>query len=154
MLGQPVDDDGAGRLESGTELVIPSPVYTCDDGSESEAVRGPPLQEQLRNLTFVHDLETETLTDTFGGVWLREGAEPTPTDETSGAMWPQTSLEEIRQAQELADEGDPRFTWQVDPEMAAQNASPSQTEIFTRFLREELGWEAFDFGPLGRDEGE
>ena len=30
-------------------------------------------------------------------------------------MWPQSSLEEVRAAQELADAGDPAFTWQVDP---------------------------------------
>lgn len=73
--GTPSTMTGTGRIEGTTRLVIPAPEYTCDDGSEPQAVSGPPLQEQLRNLTFVLDAGTETLTDTFGGVWLREGAE-------------------------------------------------------------------------------
>jgi hypothetical protein len=73
--GTPSTMTGTGRIEGGTQLVIPAPVYTCDDRSEPQAVSGPPLQEQLRNLTFVLDAGTETLTDNFGGVWLREGAE-------------------------------------------------------------------------------
>ena len=35
--------------------------------------------------------------------------------ESSGGMWPQSSLEEVREAQRLADQGDPRYTWQVFP---------------------------------------
>jgi hypothetical protein len=58
--------------------VIPSPAYTCDDGSEAVALSGPPLEEQLRNLTFTHDPGTDTLTDNFGSVWAREGADPSP----------------------------------------------------------------------------
>ena len=30
-------------------------------------------------------------------------------------MWPQSTLEEVRAAQQRADAGDPDFTWQVDP---------------------------------------
>jgi hypothetical protein len=115
-------------------------VYTCDDGSEPEALSGPPLQEQLANLTFVLDAETETLTDNFGGVWRREGAEPAPP--TSGGMWPQSSLEEAQRAQRLADAGDPRYTWQVLGPGPFTDAR--QTEFITRFLQEELGWEEFD----------
>lgn len=65
---------GTGRLQGSTEFVIASPVYTCNDGSQAEALSGPPLEEQLRDLTFVHDPEADTLADNFGGVWLREGA--------------------------------------------------------------------------------
>ena len=72
--GGPSTMTGTGRLEGSTVLVIPSPTFTCDDGSEPEALSGPPLQEQLRNLTFVLDPEAETLTDNFGSVWRREGA--------------------------------------------------------------------------------
>ena len=36
---------------------------------------------------------------------------------TSGGMWPQSTLEEVRAAQELADAGDPAYTWQVDPQL-------------------------------------
>lgn len=73
--GVPSTMTGTGRLEGGTQLVIPSPVYTCDDGSEPQALSGPPLEEQLRNVTFVHDPEAETLTDNLGSVWARPGAE-------------------------------------------------------------------------------
>ena len=132
---------GAGRLESGTPVVIPAPVYTCDDGSEPVALSGPPLEETLRDWTLVLDPQTDTLTDGFGGVWLREGAEDTSPDPiASDFMWPQSSLEEVSEAQELADAGDPATpgrsirSWSGD-------AEPWGAEIFERFLREELGWE-------------
>src|SRR3990170_2268746 len=111
--GTPSTMTGTGRIEGGTALVIPAPVYTCDDGSEPEALSGPPLQEQLRDWTLLLDAETETLTDGFGGVWLREGAE-VPEPAISGEMWPQSTLDEVRAAQERADAGDPDYTWQVD----------------------------------------
>ncbi|HKZ75584.1 MAG TPA: hypothetical protein VJ259_02865 [Actinomycetota bacterium] len=66
---------GTGRIEGGTQLVIPAPVYTCDDGSEPETLSGPPLEEQLRDWTLFLDPDTHTLSDGLGGVWLREGAE-------------------------------------------------------------------------------
>ncbi len=147
--GTPSTMTGTGRIEDGTALVIPAPVYTCDDGSEPEVLSGPPLEEQLRDLTFVLDAETETLTDTFGGVWLREGAEVP----LSGGMWPQSSLKEVRKAQKRADAGDPDYTWQVDPVLASINGyGPDprwehlwngQVELVDRFLREVLGWEAY-----------
>jgi len=67
------------------------------------------------------------------------GPEPT----TSGGMWPQSSLDEVREAQRLADAGDLRYTWQVEPELAAHL---DDAEIFARFLWEELGWEEFRGG--------
>jgi hypothetical protein len=141
--GGPSTMTGTGRLEGARELVIPSPVLTCDDGSEPEALSGPPLEEQLRNLTFVLDAETETLTDNFGGVWERNDAEkPGPGPTTSGGMWPQSNLEEAEEAQRLADAGDPRYTWQVLGPGPFTDAR--QTEFITRFLHEELGWEEFD----------
>ena len=77
--GTPSTMTGTGRIEAGTRLVIPAPVYTCDDGSEPQTVSGPPLQEVLRNLTYVHDVQADVLTDNFGGVWLREvAATPSP----------------------------------------------------------------------------
>ena len=135
---------GAGRLEGSTELVIPSPVLTCDDGSEPETLSGPPLQEQLRDWTLFLDPETDTLSDGFGGVWLREGTEePSPEPTFSGTiMWPQSSLQEAEEAQRLADAGDPRYTWQVLGPVSFND--PRQTEFITRFLQEELGWEEFD----------
>jgi hypothetical protein len=81
--GVPSTMAGTGQLEGSTELLIPSPVYTCDDGSQPEALSGPPLEEQLQNLTFTHDPGTDTLTDNFGSVWTREGADPSPEPTTS-----------------------------------------------------------------------
>lgn len=144
--GAPWTMTGTGRLGRSTELVIPSPVYTCDDGSEPEALSGPPLEEQLRQLTFVRDPMTDALTDNFGSVWERvRGDAPSPERTTSGRMWPQSSVEDVRQAQRLADAGDPRFTWQVEPEL---EANLDDAEIFARFLREELGWEEFLWNPF------
>lgn len=73
---------------------------------------------------------------------------------TAGGMWPQSTLEEVRVAQERADAGDPDYTWQVAPqlvELFEDNADePGQVELVDRFLREVLGWEAF---MLNRVEG-
>jgi len=147
--GTPSTMTGTGAIEGGTRLVISAPVYACDDGSQPQALSGPPLEEQLRNWTLALDPQTGTLSDGVGGVWLREGAEdPSPGPTISDQMWPQTSLEEVREAQELADAGDPRYTWQVDPVLAA-DSEPWGAEIFERFLREELGWEAFSSGFQG-----
>ena len=77
-----------------------------------------------------------------------------------GFMWPQSNLEEVRQAQQLADAGDARYTWQLfvdggqvgqhHPCGGAGNGCLSQArdvggsgEIFVRFLEEELGWEEY-----------
>lgn len=72
---------------------------------------------------------------------------PSPTEAPTRAepVWPQSSLEEAQQAQELADARDPRYTWQVSPNgwyQPGQN-HPMNGEFFARFLEEELGWEAF-----------
>ena len=48
----------------------------------------------------------------------------------------------MNEAQRLADAGDPDYTWQLDPELAA-DAAPWGAEIFARFIEEELGWEEF-----------
>jgi hypothetical protein len=76
--GAPSTMVGVGRLDGPTSIILPAPVLTCDDGNEPEALSGPPLQDQLRNLTFVHDRRTDVLTDNFGSVWTREGADPSP----------------------------------------------------------------------------
>ena len=142
---------GTGRLGAAGELVIPAPAYACDDGSKPEALSGPPLEEQLRNLTFLHDPRTETLTDNFRAVWAREGAGgPGPALTTLQPIWPQSSLEEVRQAQARADAGDPAFTWQVDAKLADwQDASGG--EFLARFLREKFGWEEFKTFRRGGD---
>jgi hypothetical protein len=58
-------------------------------------------------------------------------------------MWPQTTLEEVRAAQERADAGDPDYTWQVDPSWSIDDEPLIGAEISERFLREGLGWEEF-----------
>jgi hypothetical protein len=151
--GAPSTMTGTGRLEGAGELLIPLPVLTCDDGTEPQALSGPPLEEQLRNLTFVHDPEDDALTDNFGQVWQREGAEG-PEPAISGEMWPQSSLEEVRAAQELAEVGDPDYTWQVEAKFADvrygtwRRLYNGQVELVDRFLREVLGWEAYLQNPL------
>ncbi|CAN5686548.1 hypothetical protein BH23CHL7_BH23CHL7_13560 [soil metagenome] len=56
--------------EPGT-IVIEQPEYTCDDGSEPQALSGPPLVEQLRGLRFTYDSQRDELVDSFGLVWSR-----------------------------------------------------------------------------------
>jgi hypothetical protein len=60
----------AESAEEGT-LVIEQPAFTCDDGSQAEALSGPPLEEQLRGLEFVYDSLREALHDSFGLEWTR-----------------------------------------------------------------------------------
>ncbi|MEA2612498.1 MAG: hypothetical protein QOI52_457 [Chloroflexota bacterium] len=156
---------GTGRLEGDSRLVIPAPVYTCDDGTVAVPASGAPLQQQLRNLTFVRDANAGYLTDNFRGMWLRGGgAAPSPASraslaprpsgslapQASGTMWPQSSLEEVRQAQALADAGDRAYTWQVDPQLSFDDLwlgrlNQPGAEIAERFLREEMGWDKFLF---------
>jgi hypothetical protein len=62
---------------------------------------------------------------------------------TSGSMWPQSSQDEVIEAQGRADAGDPDYTWQVDPSWSIDFEPLIGTEISERFLREGLGWEAF-----------
>jgi hypothetical protein len=65
---------------------------------------------------------------------------------TSGGMWPQSTLQEVRAAQERADNGDPAYTWQVDPQLVEDDSwvdERHQVELVDRFLREVLGWEAY-----------
>jgi hypothetical protein len=77
---------------------------------------------------------------------------PTPSTEppTSGGMWPQSTLEEVRAAQERADAGDPDYTWQVGTQLTEDDpwAHVDELELVDRFLREVLGWEAYLFNGL------
>jgi hypothetical protein len=61
---------------------------------------------------------------------------------SSGGMWPQSSLEEVRQAQQLADAGDTRYTWQfvVSGAHIGQHHPRDSERFFARFLEEVLGW--------------
>ncbi len=67
---------GAARIDGTTKLVIAAPVFTCDDGSAPTVPSDdPPLDEQLHNLTYVHDPESDILTVGVGSVsvWHRPG---------------------------------------------------------------------------------
>jgi hypothetical protein len=131
---------GTGQLLGDTQLVFPSPVLTCDDGSEPGALNGSPIEEQLQNLTFTYRPENDTLIDSFGERWTREGG----VEATFHPLirWPQASLEEVQEAQELADAGDPNFTWQLEPNM--ESLEPGQVpELLARAVRKRFGWEQF-----------
>jgi hypothetical protein len=86
--------------------------------------------------------------------WDETNPEPT----VSADMWPQSTLEEVQEAQELADAGDPDYTWQVDPQLTSDEDDPSaplaeghQIELVDRFLRQVLGWEAYMWNPWEGD---
>lgn len=84
---------GTGRVD-GDALVIPAPDYRCDNGSAPRTTSGPPLEEQLRNLTFIRDAETEQLTDNLGGVWFRQSvAAESPTPRPSQEVAPPNEAE-------------------------------------------------------------
>ncbi|MDQ3096254.1 MAG: hypothetical protein M3Q82_09950 [Actinomycetota bacterium] len=76
----------------------------------------------------------------------------------SGGMWPQSSVDEVREAQELADAGDPGYMWQVDPQLTSEEwwgyLREPGAEIVERFLREELGWDHALFNPYVGDDGD
>jgi hypothetical protein len=86
--------------------------------------------------------------------WYETNPEPT----VSADMWPQSSLGEVQEAQERADAGDPDYTWQVDPQLTSDDSSARlteghQVELVDRFLREVLGWEAYQWNPWESGEG-
>lgn len=162
--GAPSTMTGTGQLQTDGSLVVAEPVLGCDDGTEPAEAGAPPLEEQLANLTFVHDPATGELSDSLGVRWRRPGEVPspapatsTPAPLTSGGMWPQSSIEEVREAQELADAGEPAYTWQVDPQLASEEGwahlNDPGAEIVERFLREELGWEEFVFDVFQEQHG-
>ena len=136
--GAPFQVTGAGTVQADNKLVFGSPTLTCKDGSEPEDSSGLPLEERYLNLTFTYDPQSDTLTDSLGLLWTR-GIPNTP-----GINWPQTNVEEVQEAQRLADAGDPDYTWQLEPNMESilQGDGPVDTpEIFARFIQKELGWE-------------
>jgi hypothetical protein len=148
--GTPSTMIGTGRIDGATRLVIPVPVYTCDDGSDAQTTDGTPMEQQLRDWTLFLDPGTDTLSDSAGGVWLREGGDaPSPMPSTSATMWPQSTIEEVRYAQEMADAGDAAYTWQVDRRLYFDewyaHLFRQRSELVDRFLRQELGWDRYLF---------
>jgi hypothetical protein len=139
---------GIGRLATHTSLVIAQPELTCDDGTIPSL--GPAPQAELANFTLQLDTATGQLGDSFDLVWRREGANvDVDGPATSGGMWPQSTLEEVRAAQERADAGDPDYTWQVGGQLTLDDPLEhiDEFEIVDRFIREVLGWEAYLFNP-------
>ena len=62
--------------EPGT-FVIGQPAFVCEDGSQPQALSGPPLEEQLKDLGFVYDFRGDSLHDSLGGlVWTRSEVAP------------------------------------------------------------------------------
>jgi hypothetical protein len=85
-------------------------------------------------------------------------ASPSASPGSTSQMWPQTTLEEVRAAQKLADAGDPLYAWQryLDPGQLGQNhPCPGSSAgcwrgdgnggIFRRFLEERLGWTEYSW---------
>ena len=139
---------GTGRLATDTSLVIAQPELTCDDGTIPPI--GPAPQAELANFTLDLDTTTGQLGDDSGIVWRREGSNVDLNGPaTSGGMWPQSTLEEVRAAQERADAGDPGYTWQVGGQLTADDPLEhvDEFELVDRFIREVLGWEAYLFNP-------
>lgn len=67
---------GVARQKASGTLVIEQPVYVCDDGSEPEELSGPPLEEQLSDLSFVYDSVRDALFDSLGLEWTRVEVAP------------------------------------------------------------------------------
>ncbi len=143
---------GTGLLETDVRLVIAQPVLTCDDGTVPPF--GPPPQEEIANLTFNRDPVADELGDSLGVLWVREGSTvdldgPGTSSPRSGGMWPQSTLEEVSAAQELADAGDPDYTWQVGAQLTEEDPwDVDELEIVDRFISEVLDWEAYLFNGL------
>lgn len=67
---------GVAEAQGPDKIVIRLPDYVCDDGSEAQALSGPPLEEQLRNLSFSYDSLRDALYDPAGLEWNRVEAAP------------------------------------------------------------------------------
>jgi hypothetical protein len=134
---------GTGEVQPDGSLLVAQPVFVCDDASTPTIVGGGSVEERLTGLTFVHDDATDELTDSLGVVWWR----PESDSGASGGMWPQGSADEVRAAQELADQGDPTVAWQVDPELAGEG-DVEGAEILVRFVAEHFGWERYHLAAI------
>jgi hypothetical protein len=69
-LYTPSTTTGTGQLQAIDTLIFPQPVLTCDDGTTPE-IEGSSVAQELANLTFVRDPESDELVDSFGVTWLR-----------------------------------------------------------------------------------
>jgi hypothetical protein len=153
-----------GQIDEEGFLEVGQPVLTCDDGAQPTGVDD--FTEQARQgLFFVYDPADNILHDSNGNGDYQRLDSTTPPSLPPTPLWPQSSVVEARQAQALADAGDPAYTWQVDPRLISQVPegltdmellqylrNPG-AEVVNRFLRDELGWEEFVLGaesdPIG-----
>ena len=75
--GAPSTMTGVAEVGEPGTFVIGQPVFVCDDGSQPQALSGPPLEEQLKDLGFVYDSRGDSLRDSLGGqVWTRSEVAP------------------------------------------------------------------------------
>ena len=75
--GAPSTMTGVAKTREPRTIVIAQPEFVCDDGSEAQALSGPPLLEQLRNLGFTYDPQRDEVQDSVGLVWSRAAVGPT-----------------------------------------------------------------------------
>jgi hypothetical protein len=135
-------------------------------GRRSRTVRLVAIPVAAAGLLLVGSILIATLSSAPGPIGspqsslVGEPEIPIPGPTIPAIVWPQSNMEELRQAQQLADAGDPRYTWQVDPELGWQESAAQDravfesSEIVARFIREELGWEAFQYWPGGHGNSE
>lgn len=64
---------GVAEPRDANTIVIAQPDYVCDDGSVAHALSAPPLDEQLRNMSFTYDSLRDALVDPAGLGWTTEG---------------------------------------------------------------------------------
>ena len=67
---------GVAEATDPRTFVMEQPEYVCDDGSQPRTSSGPPLDEQLRNLSFSYDTLRDALFDSLGLEWVRAGVAP------------------------------------------------------------------------------
>lgn len=61
---------GMAKTTGSGTIVIEQPEYVCDNGSQAQALSGPPLDNQLRNFTFIYDFSRDAF-DGGGLEWTR-----------------------------------------------------------------------------------
>ena len=75
--GAPSTMTGVAEAGEPDTFVIGQPAFVCDDGSQPQALSGPLLEEQLKDLGFVYDFRGDSLRDSLGGlVWIRSEVAP------------------------------------------------------------------------------
>lgn len=120
-----------GTTESATSTSLVAEM-TCQDDT------GVSIDENPMSVALDFDTATGDIVDSNGVVWQRQ-VEPVRTP-----VWPQSTIEEVRVAQDRADAGDPDATWQLDPNLVDPSvAGEPGGKIVDRFLREVLGWDAY-----------